>query len=238
MLQLANESTVFHELNGGIMRLNLPSRNCVSFSVFSMFTVSEKKDAEIQEFMERTLTRLNDDDDGVSVVAFYGSVSRAGGIVHRVSASLTKNAPIDGRIAIALALSNDRYEGRVTEPPRGIQSVNHLIDALSGLFGPIEVTCHALFEYERARGFTSKVQFPIPLILQDAPDGITHIESAQFSRRNADGVLYAITVGESDNGAGIGHSVDFETTASLGQSEIRDLFDHAAKASMRLVSLG
>ena len=217
------------------MRLNLPRHNCVSFSVFSVFTVSEKKDAEIQEFMERTLTRLDENDDGVSVTAFYGSVSRAGGVAHRVSGSLTKYPPHEGRIAIALALSNERYDGRVTEPPREIQSVNHLIEAAPGLFGPIEVTCHALFEYERERGFASKIHFPIPLIVQD-DNGITHIESAQFSCRNADGVVYTIAVAELNDGAEIAHSVDFDSAVILGQSQVRDLFGNAVSISSKLIS--
>ena len=218
------------------MRLNLPSRNCVRFSVFSQFSVSKERDAEIQEFMDRTLTGLEEGDDGIIVTALYGSVSRAGGVAHGVRAALTKESR-ENDIVVSLMAVNERDEGSAPTP-REMRSVNYLIEAAPDLFGPVEVNCGALFEYERARGFTSKINFPIPLILQDAPDGITHIESAQFSRRDAGGVQYLIAVGESDDGAGIAHSVDFETTAILGQSEIRNLFDRAANVSMRLVSLG
>ena len=219
------------------MRLNLHRRNCVRFSVFSEFAAPKEKDAEIQEFMERTLTRQDEDDDGIIVTALYGSVSRASGIAHRTTAVLSKKSSEDG-VDITLMATCELDEG-IEPPPRGLRSVSYLIEAAPDLFGPVEVNCDALFEYERARGFTSKIRFPIPLMVaQDAPDGITHIESAQFSRRDADGVQYLIAVGESDDGAGIAHSVDFETATRLGQSEIRDMFDRAANVSRWLVSLG
>lgn len=219
------------------MRLNLPNHNCITFSMLSQFTAPKEKDAEIQAFMDRTLTKLDEDDDGgIIVTAVYGSVSRAGGVPHRVSAVLTKKSREDGVVMTLMAVSERDEE--IEPPPREIRSVNYLIEAATDLFGPIDITCHALFEYERARGFKSKVRFPVPLIIQDAPDGITHIESAQFSQRDDDGVLYTIAVGDTDDGAGIAHSVDFESTVSLGHSQVRELFDSAISISMPLISLG
>ena len=217
------------------MRLNLPRHNCVSFSVFSEFTAPKEKGAAIQAFMERTITRSDEDDDGEVTAAFYGSISRAGGIPHRVSGTLTKLTSYDGGgDELSLTLISERSEG-ITPPPREMRSVNDLIDAASDLFGHIEVSCSALFEYERERGFESKIHFPLPMIVQD-DGGITHIESALFSRRDADGVRYSIAVGDSDDGAGIAHSVDFTTTASLDQDRVRALFNNAVSISSRLVS--
>lgn len=217
------------------MRLNLPRHNCLSFSVFSQFTARADNDAEIQAFMERTITQSDEDEDGDILAAFFGSVSRAGGIAHRVSGTLTKQSSCEGGGDISMMLLSERVEG-IAPPPREMRSVNDLLEAASDLFGPIEVSCSALFEYERERGFSSKIPFPVPMIIQDDPDGITHIESALFSRRDADGIRYTIAAGETDDGAGIAHSVDFETTVSLDQDQVRALFNNAASISSRLVS--
>ena len=216
------------------MRLNLPRHNCLSFSVFSQFTASAEKDAVIQAFMERTLTRSNEGDDGDVLTAFYGSVSQADGIAHKVSGTLTKRSYSDNG-AVSLELLSERDE-ESTPPPREMRSVDDLIEAASDLFGPIEVSCIASFEYERERGFSSKIHFPVPMIVQDHPDGITHIESAQFSRRDADGIRYWIAVLQSDDGEEITHLVNFETTVRLDQDQIRALFNNAVSISTRLVS--
>lgn len=217
------------------MRLNLPNHHCIAFSMVSQFTAPKEKDAEIQAFMDRTMTRQDEDDDGVLVTAAYGSVSRSGGVPHRVSAVLTKKSREDG-VAMTLMAEIERDAG-IEPPPRGMRSVNYLIEAASDLFGPIDVACHALFEYDSALGFKSRARLPIPLIIPDDPNGVTHIESAQFSRRDADGIVYTIAVGEPDDGAGIAHSVDFESTVSLGHSQVRELFDSAISISMPLISL-
>ena len=216
------------------MRLNLPRHNCISFNVSSQISVSKEKEAEILAFMERTLTRTDEDDGGLITAALYGSASRAGGIPHRLTGVLTVQSYEDGGEVSLMAMS-ERGE-RMAAPPREMQSVNDLMDAVPDLFGPIEVSCSALFEYEREKGYSSKIPFPIPLIMPDAPNGITHIESAQFSRRDANGLVYLIAVGESDDGDGIAHSLDFETVASLDQNRIRELFSDAASISSRLVA--
>ena len=219
------------------MRLNLPRHNCVSFSVFSEFTAPKEKGAEIRAFMERTLTRSDEDDDGEVAAAFYGSISRAGGIPHRVSGTLTKLSSYDGGDdEMSLTLVSERDE-MIDQPPREMRSVNDVIEAASDLFGPIEASCTALFEYERERGFKSKIHFPLPMIVQD-DGGITHIESALFSRRNDDGIQYSIAVGNTDDGLGIAHSVDFKTTVSLDQDRIRALFNNVVSISSRLISIG
>ncbi len=219
------------------MRLNLPNQNCIIFRMISQFTAPKEKDAEIQAFMDRTMTRQDEDDDGgIIVTAAYGSVSRSGGIAHRISAVLTKKSRENG-VAMTLMAESERDEG-IEPPPRGMRSVNYLIEAATDLFGPIDIACHALFEYERARGFKSRMRFPVPLIMPDDPNGVTHIESAQFSRRDADGIVYTIAAGEPNEGVGIAHSVDFEATVNLGHNQVRELFDSAASISMRLVSIG
>ena len=219
------------------MRLNLPRHNCVSFSVFSEFTAPKEKDAEIQAFMERTITRSDEDDDGEVLAAFYGWISRAGGVAHMVSGALTKQSSNEGGgDDMSLTLVSERSEG-ITPPPREMRSVNDLIEAASDLFGHIEVSCSALFEYERERGFASRIHFPAPMIVQD-DGGITHMESALFSRRDADGIQYSIAVGNTDDGSGIAHSVDFKTIVSLDQDQTRALFNNAASISSRLVTTG
>lgn len=223
------------------MRLNLPRHNCISFSVFSEFTAPKEKGAEIQAFMERTLTSFMDrtltsfDDDGDTLAAFYGSISRAGGIAHRVSATLAKQPSYGDRSDVSLMVVSERDE-EVVPPPREMRSVNDLIEVASDLFGPVEVSCNASFEYERELGFASKIHFPVPMIVQDDADGITHIESARFSRRDAEGVRYWIEVAESDDGAEITHSVDFATAVSLDQDRIRALFNNAVSISSRLIA--
>ena len=123
----------------------------------------------------------------------------------------------------------------LASPPREIRPVSLLTDSASQLFGTISVNCYTTFEYDKTKGFRSKVSFPVPLVVQEEREGITHIESAQFSRRDNDEIDYRILVLDPEDSASFLHSIDFETTLAIDHNSIRGLLSRARAISTRLV---
>ena len=137
-----------------------------------------------------------------------------------------------------------------------------MIEAASRLFGSVSVKCDAVFEYDRSYGFNSKVIYPMPLIVQENKDGITHIENGNrkqqgidshstaglstkptlhrrhFLRvgRDSDDVQYRILVVNSEDSDSFVHSVyGFEATTDVGRVGIRKLLDRARSISSQLL---
>ena len=173
------------------MRLNLPKYQCVKFELFSDFTVPLAKDTQIDLLMDATHT--HELDDRTQKIALFGSKSKTGGINHIVRGRLAKTAR-QNDLAISLSVSSSRSHDNLSPPPRSFRPVSQLIQASATLFGSIDVSCHANFEYDLGQGHKSKISFPIPLLVPDEGTGFTHVESAQFSRRINDKVEYQVVV--------------------------------------------
>ena len=219
------------------MRLNLPRYHCVRFGVFSEFAASDEQDANIRSFLSQTSTHSHDseeDDEESTLVSLFASRSKTGGVTHRlrfsVSRRLRQNVP-----NYTLSIDINRASDRLPPPPRGCRPVSVLVEAAPELFGIVDVRCIAAFEYSESDGFRSKISYPLPLIVQDDGDGITHIESAEFSRRDAEGIQYRILTVNSEDPVSCVHSVNFETATDLGRVGIRKLLDRARSISSQLV---
>ena len=132
------------------MRLNLPKYNCVLFEISSEFTVSLDKDAEVRALISQTHTH---DPDGESSegprVALFGSRTKARGVTHRVRGRLIRT-PKPNELNLALLLSSNKASVSLRPPPRSFKPASYLVELASRLFGPIPLTCQAIFkQHER-----------------------------------------------------------------------------------------
>ena len=214
------------------MRLNLPTYDCVRFDLFSDFTVPLDRDDQIEALMDQTHT--HDLTEGGPRIALFGSRSRTGGITHRVRGRLTKTAR-GTDLGIVLTVSSSMSSDNLRPPPKSYKPVSRLVEASSALFGPVSVSCHAVFEYDQRHGHKSKISLPIPLIVQEEASGVTHIESAQFSRRENEDVQYQIIVSDPQDSDFLIHSVSFDSTSELSLQSIRSLIHKARTISTQLL---
>lgn len=177
---------------------------------------------------------INDDTEGPPS-AFFGAVTRNRGILHRVRGSLIMaRHPTD--LHIHLSVNSGRAPAGQRPPPRSYKPVSQLVEASGVLFGPIEVNCHAIFEYDQKQGYRSRISLPVPLINPEEADGITHIESAQFSRRDKDKIDYQIIVVKNDESETLTHSVIFESTLELNLVSVKGLVRRARQISTQLLA--
>lgn len=217
------------------MRLDLADFKCVNFQIFSEFVVAPVKDAEIKAFMQRTQVQDLADNENKAQIARFASKSEIAGITYRVVGTLTRKQDQDG-ISYSLWILGDRAPDDLLSPPQEFKPVGDLVAAGSGLFGSIEIHCEATFIYGQAQGYKSKIRFPMPLLVQEKADHITHIENAQFSRRNDEGEIeYRISLMNTDDSDWITHEVNLESTDELSHNSIRGLLDRARSISAQLL---
>lgn len=218
------------------MRLNLPKYNCVLFEISSDLTASLEKDADIQILANRTHTHdLRDEREGGPLVALFGSKTKARGVTHRVRGRLIIS-PGPTELKLALLVSSTRASENLRPPPRSFRPVSKLVQFATKHLGAIPVSCHAVFEYDQRKGYRPKAYFPVPLMLVEKPDGITHLESATFSRRKSDGIDYQIAVDRHDDSELFTHIVSFDSTLELSPRTIASLVERAHSISEQLVT--
>jgi hypothetical protein len=193
-------------------------------------------DAKIQALMDQTHT--HDPDEGIEEgghrTALFGSRTRTGGITHQVVGTLVLT-PREGDLRVELSVSSVRSPGDLGPPPRSFRPVSVLVQATTALFGPIGVNCHAVFEYDQRQGYRSRVTFPFPVMFHEDIGGITHIEGAQFSRRDDNGIEYEIVVANREDSDGFVHSVSFDSNLELSINSIRGLVERSRSISTKLL---
>ena len=218
------------------MRLDLLRYNCVHFGIRGDFTVP-KDNVAINSFMDQTLGQSLQNVEEPIRVATFGSRSRIGGNTYQVLGILHCVTKKDDANAIRLSITVDKALDTLPRPPSGMKPISYLVDASPGLFGSVEITCTCSFKFEEQQKYRSKVNFPMPLIVQDPSVGVTHIEQAEFSRRTNDDVEYRVTV--SQDATSFGHLVEFDKTIQLDRESIRRLFDDARSiSSLLLIRIG
>ncbi len=216
------------------MRINLARYNCTHFHIVSSFKVPKEEGAELRGSLQNMSTHTHEGPDGDWAV-FFGSKSQVEGITHQIIGSIhqtTNDQEDDDTVRFRFLI--DRASEDLPRPPSGFRSVSKLIEVSPHLFGHLKASVRCIFEYDRSHEKLSRVQFPIPLIVPAAGDGVTHIESAQFSRRTSHGTEYKIAVTPpADDGAYV-HSVRFETECQLNWKSIRNLLNRAKSISLNL----
>ena len=210
------------------MRLNLASHNCVSFRIRGQVTLPSVNGPEIQTLIDRTASYENKQS---VVFAFFGSRYRFMGATHQAMGRLSKSVEADDSLSIGLWLDSIAAPDDLRRPPRAIRPVSALMETSERLFGTIRITCQAEFEYDVQR-YQSKVRFPIPLIMGD-PNGATHIEEAQFSRRVDGRTEYRITI--SEDADSVSHLIELEPAVRIGSKSVSRLFSYVQTISSQFV---
>ena len=214
------------------MRLDLLRYNCVHFGIQSDFTVP-KDNVAINSLMDQTLGHSIQIDQDPVRVATFGSRSRIGGNTYQILGILRCITKKDDANAIRLSITVDKALDSLPRPPSGMRPISRLVDSATDLFGSVEVSCTCSFKFDEQQEYRSKVNFPMPLIVQDSSIGITHIEQAEFSRRINDDVEYRVTV--SQDATSFGHLVEFDRAMQLNRGSIKRLFDDARSISSLLL---
>ena len=215
------------------MRLNLPRHNCVRFAISGEFTVDEDSDGEVLALMDSTEGHTHTDDDENTRVAFFGSRFRVAGINHQVRGILYRSVDVNDVRKMRTSITNERASDTLRRPPGTVRPISRLLDVAERMFGEIEVSCTAIFEYDVSNEFSSRVRFPIPLFVQDVGSGISHVEHAEFSRRINDEIEYRVSVSEDSDS--LMHAVSFEENIPLDGKSIARLFDRARSISSGLI---
>ncbi len=219
------------------MRLNLPAYNCHQFVLDSEFVVPASYDAAIDQIMNQTATHIHGFEDGYEEemrVAVFGSRFTIDGRLFQSRASLSKTKQGDDTGLELRFVSNPAPEG-LSRPSRQVRSVTMLVDSIAGLFGAAEVSCDARFEYDASSSMRSGLSLPIPLLAPVVPEGVTHIENAEFSRRDDHGIQYRIVVLNVGDSGALVHAVHFESEIVLNRGSIRQLLNRAHAISNQLL---
>ncbi len=186
--------------------------------------------------MNQTLTHqiIEGNEEGPHV-SLFGSKAKSKGIAFRERGRLIRDlSPTDLSLDIAVEIS--RATDDLSPPPRSFRPVSLLVGSASRLFGPIPISCHSIFHYDQKQGFRSRTCFPTPLMILEQTEGITHIESAVFSRRDSDEIKYQITIDSVGDSDLFIHTVEFDETLELSIGSIRSLVEKAHSISTQLVT--
>lgn len=219
------------------MKLNLPNYSCTRFQVRADFAVSADRYPAIRTIMEQTENHTHDSrlpGEGDTSVAIFGSKFVIGGVNHRAVGNLSATQRNDSW-GLGIWVLLNKAGNDLPRPPRNLKPISVLTAAAASTFDPASVACSATFEYDTAEGHRSSIALPIPLIVSGEHEGITHIESAEFSSRDENSIRYRISVRQSANFDTIVHTVDFESTIDWSRSSIRGLLDRARTISTRLL---
>ena len=213
------------------MRLDLPRYNCVSFELHGEFTSSEDCDALFQDLMERTYVQQMEN----ATAAVFASRYTVQGTTHRVQGALIRTED-DEESKLQLSIIFVLAPSSLSRPPRDIRPVSLLIGVAPSLVDEIQVDCSASFKYETSDGYRSKVTLPIALPIESDHSGVTHIESAEFSRRDGDNAQYRVAVFPPDDTDAFQYIVGFDDNLRLDPPSIRRLLSKASTISNSLVT--
>ena len=219
------------------MRLNLSDYSCVFFRLNSEFRLAPDQYAEVQAVMARTSTHAHstvESGEEENRVAIFGSRYRIRGTTYQSLGTLSRTRREDG-FSIRVSLTTNQADDALPRPPRDIRPVSQLVKAAAELFGPVEINCTTVFEYDRTQGYESRVALPMPLVLPDEAGGITHIEGAEFSRRDNGDIQYRILITNPEDADLLVHSIVFNSTSKLSNYSARLLFEKARSISNRLL---
>ena len=213
------------------MNLGLSRVHCNYLSVSGEAVVSVDVDEKIRAVMEATAYTVNSEG---SWSAMFSSSYSAGGRRERSQADVTRRELGDGARYWFRILNYVDDEGSGPGVRRGNRPVRLWVNSGLPLLGKAIVTCQADFLYQENDGFRSRIPFPLPVVLPE-PDGITHTEAAEFSRRSDSGIEYTVIVRQGDEEGSIVHYVLFSVEVELNRQGIRNLRDRCRTISERLL---
>ena len=205
------------------MKLNLQNYQCVQFEIRAHIPISKHEEGALRSLVAQTSHHAHDPTEpgrSDSTVGIFGSRFVVEGTNLRSLANLGLERR-DGRPWARVWMLNNLADKSLPRPPRSIRPVSLLMQAAIQSFEPTSANCSAVFEYHRLDGWESKFVLPVPMIIQDAPYGITHIESAEFSNRGDDGINFRIEVEHDEERDVIVHTVRYEHQLDWSRRSLR-----------------
>ena len=218
------------------MTLPLPRHHCERFMINSDFTISSNMEPDLQGLIQPTLNYIDPHAPDDETVGLFSSRYKTDDVDCRVFASLRFHQvedELNGEVLIIYEHADDERYANERRPT----SAFRFIDRLTALFGDMDTHVHASFRYARAQGFRSRVPLPIPLMIPEGTaDGLTHVDSVEFSSRDDDSVQYQIFVaGHDDDSGSFRHGVHLTPRLELHRRSIRQVFDRSRAISSRLI---
>ena len=218
------------------MKIDLNKYNCERFRVILSFSVREGCIDEFRTLVASTLNRSKggDDTDGLEAV-FVSSYTLQG---NHFGVLVTVRCDDIEAGTGAVFFDFVEFDEPLPRQRRKARPVSRLVSSASEMLDISEGFCRASFLYEEAEGFWSKSSLPIPLAVQEYGDGVTHIESATFVRREGDKIKYGVSVRK--RGGTIAHQVNFDMTnlnmkIKMDRRSFADVLREASSHSMQLV---
>ena len=139
------------------MNLSLPKFGCVYFRLTGQCTVPEEIEAQIKALMSESHSHRYA--DASPRVALFGSKFTSGGVAEKAGGTLLRRN-LGSVITYTIDISYEQTDSSLPRPPRDYKPLSTLIDGASERLGSFDLSCHAIFEYERSKGYQSKVPYP------------------------------------------------------------------------------
>ena len=180
---------------------------------------------------------LNDFDElhtGEECSAVFASHYRVDQVMCRNLSSLRVQQSQDDlrvRISVVYEVQTDD----VARPGRRVRSSLNFMSRAAEVLGVADINCLATFEYARKDLNSRIATLPVPLMVPDGVDGLTHVEEVTYSRREGDNVEYSISVSDIEEEDSFRHEVLLTEKAKLSARMTRTLFNKAGSISMRFV---
>ena len=216
----------------------LATHHCVRLRVESRFFLGLEADGPLVQFMEQAshLGSADSDSSRATRQMPIGTLLKVDEGHYAMSGRLNRS-PREDAVRVALSLTVEKHRGVGVPPPRSFVPAFRVLHAAKGLFGPQDFRFTAEFEYRSDLGLQSKVPLPMMFVLPTSA-GVTHIESATFSRRTAQGVEYTVLVIPGEDDAPLIHAVSFHEVCALTRATYGRVVRKARSLSANLLQEG
>ena len=217
---------------------DLASASCLDFSLTSDLSSSGLLSDNIGKQIERRmLETAHVRSEGIgSLFASYGSSYMKDDSIFVVAGTLRKVVANDVRFGVEI--EHLRAPSNQPPPPADYKPISEMLEITSTLLGESAVNCQAQFGYELEDTLQSRIKLPSPMLLggQNKDYGLTHIESAVFSRRENEGVEHTIEVIPMDDDR-ILHIVAFRANIVVNLENLGALFNMLVHLSQDLLDI-
>ena len=216
----------------------LASHQCVRLRVEGRFLIGVEADGPLVQFMEQSSHFGLSTPEGSRITRQMrlGALLKGDDGHYAVSGRLNRTPREDG-VRVTLWLTVEKHSGVGVRPPRGYHPAFRLLHAAKRLFGQQDFTCTVEFAYDSDQGVQSIVPLPMAFFLPTSA-GVTHIESAMFSRRTPQGVEHTVVVIPAEDDAPLLHIVGFQEVFALTRATIGRVIRKGRSLSANLLEEG
>ena len=216
------------------MNLPLTRYHCTRLLLASESNLPMVSESDLRSLIGQTINNLDEAPTDGEHFGLFLSQYRVEEQVCQAVGRLRFKPSQDG-LSVRLLIGYETSERALLRKGIRIRSIFTFIRHVSELLGSVSLECISRFEYDRKQGFDSRITLPAPLTIPEGADGLTHIEAAEFSRRDANGLQYGIGVSSDEENSIFRHDIHFSSTLQLSRRAIRQVFDQSRSISMRFV---